>query len=97
MVRGHDQVMGDVDRIDATHTWVVYEGEPYADPLAGRHGSLVEVCASFSDAELVELCGHWEWRAELATRDIDRWWCWTVVRFGQRLLAGRRAQDHSQH
>ena len=41
-------------------------------------------------AYLQELCGYWEWRADLATRDIDRWWCWTVVRFGRRLLAGRR-------
>ena len=87
--------MGDVNRIDATHTFVVYEGPPYADPLVGKPGSLVEVCASLSDVELVELCGHWEWRADLATREIDKWWCWTVVRFGQRLLAGRRAVGHS--
>ncbi len=86
--------MGEVDRIDATHTWVVYEGPPYDDPLAGRRGSLVELCAALSDAELVELCGHWEWQAEAAANDMDRWWCWTLVRFGQRLLAGRRELRH---
>ncbi|MGA8977868.1 MAG: hypothetical protein WB473_02000 [Pedococcus sp.] len=86
--------MGEVDRIDATHTWVVYEGPPFEDPLVGRRGSLVAVCASLSDAELMELCGHWEWQADSATSDMDRWWCWTMVRFGQRLLAGRRELRH---
>ncbi|GAA2732353.1 hypothetical protein GCM10009867_08050 [Pedococcus aerophilus] len=83
--------MLDHDRIDATHTWVVYEGPPFADPLLQRPGPLVAACAAMSDAELEELCGHWEWRAGVATEEIDRWWSWTVVRFGQRLLAGRRA------
>jgi hypothetical protein len=82
--------MGDVDRIDAGTTWVTYDGLPYVNPAAGRPGTFVDVCLSLNEAELVELCSYWEWRADLATRDIDRWWCWTAVRFGRRVLAGRR-------
>jgi hypothetical protein len=88
--REHDQVMGERDRIDAGQTWVIYDGPPFIDPTVGRRGTFVEVCKSLNEAEIEQLCGFWEWRADLATRDIDRWWCWTVVRFGRRLIAGRR-------
>ncbi len=85
--------MGDMDRIDAQATWVTYDGPPYLDPTEGRGGTFVDVCLSLNDAELAELCGYWESRADLATRDIDRWWCWTVVRFGRRVLAARAANQ----
>ncbi|MEO5981350.1 MAG: hypothetical protein ABIQ13_03430 [Pedococcus sp.] len=82
--------MGEADRIDATQTHVLYEGPSDIDPLEGRAGSFVAACSALNDAELGELCRFWEGRADLAERDIDRWWCWTVVRFGQRLLANRQ-------
>jgi hypothetical protein len=88
--QAHDHLMGDVDRIDAGTTWVTYEGPPYVDPTEGHLGWFVDICLGLSDPELAQLCGYWEWRADLATRDIDRWWCWTVVWFGRRILAGRR-------
>lgn len=81
--------MDDVDRIDAGTTWVTYDGPPCIDPTEGRPGTFVDVCMSLNEAELEQLCDYWEWRADLATRDIDRWWCWTAVRFGRRLRAGR--------
>ena len=89
--------MGDLDRIDAGTTWVSYDGPPYVDPLEGHAGTFVDVCLSLNDAELVELCGYWEWRADLASKDIDRWWCWTVVRCGRRLLAGAHESRRRPH
>jgi hypothetical protein len=89
ILQEHHQVMAEVDRIDAGTTWVTYEGPPFVDPTIGRYGSFVDICLSLNEAELVQLCGYWEWRADLAERDIDRWWCWTVVRFGRGLLASR--------
>jgi hypothetical protein len=89
--------MGDVDRVESGTTWVSYDGAPYVNPLDGHFGSFVDVCLALNDAELEELCAYWEWRADLAARDIDRWWCWTVVRFGRRLLAGRRESCRHPH
>jgi hypothetical protein len=89
--------MGEVDRIDAGTTWVIYEGPPFVDPTLGRYGSFVDICLSLNEAELVQLCGYWEWRADLAARDIDRWWCWTVVRFGRRLLANQGGTRQRRH
>src|SRR6476620_1149736 len=87
-----DLRMGGVDRIEAGVTWVTDDGPTTLDPLEGRPGMFVEACASLTEAELEELCRHWEERADLAVRDIDRWWCWTVVRFGRRLLLARREE-----
>jgi hypothetical protein len=89
--------MGDVDRIDAGATWVTYAGPPFVDPTEGRRGTFVDVCMSLNEAELTEFCRYWEWRADLASRDIDRWWCWTAVRFGRRVLAGRRGSLRRPH
>ncbi|GAB3085089.1 hypothetical protein [Pedococcus soli] len=81
--------MAQVNQIAATQTWVVDDGPSCVDPLEGHPGSFVQGCAALTDAELTELCRYWESRADLAEEDIDRWWCWTVVRFGRRLLASR--------
>jgi len=90
-MRRDDPVMAAAqDRIDSGPTWVAWEGEPYADPTSGRPGALIEDALSLNEAELVELCDYWEWRSDQAVRDIDKWWCWTVVRFGRQLLAVRR-------
>ncbi len=89
--------MDDVDRIEAGTTWVEYDGPPFLDPTDGRSGTFVDVCQSLTEAELEQLCGYWEWRADLARRDIDRWWCWTVVRFGRALLAGRQDARQRRH
>lgn len=92
-MQADDRGVGHGDRIDAQATWVVYDGPPHIDPTEGRtRGSFVDACLALNDAELAELCDYWEWRAELATRDIDRWWAWTVVRFGLRIRAIRRDQ-----
>jgi hypothetical protein len=50
----------------------------------------MEEVLSLNEAELIELCNYWEWRSDEATRDADRWWCWTVVRFARHILAVRR-------
>ena len=89
--------MGDVNRIYAGTTWVTDDGPPYVNPTDGRSGTFVQVCLSLNDAELEELCCYWEWRADLARRDIDRWWCWTVVRFGRRVIAGRQETRKHSH
>jgi hypothetical protein len=50
----------------------------------------MEEILSLNEAQLLELCSYWEWRSELASRDSDRWWCWTIVRFARQVLAVRR-------
>ncbi|KRE55339.1 hypothetical protein ASG70_08115 [Phycicoccus sp. Soil748] len=87
-----DRGMGAVDRIEAGDTWVSDDGPTTVDPLEGHTGMFVDVCAALTEAELEELCRHWEERADVAACEIDRWWCWTVVRFGRRLLAARREE-----
>jgi hypothetical protein len=81
---------GPQERIDTGTTWVVWEGDPYLDPTSGRPESLMEEALSLNETQLLELCAYWEWRSELATRDVDRWWCWTVVRYARQILAVRR-------
>jgi hypothetical protein len=83
------------DRIDGRETWVAWEGDPHVDPTSGRPGAFIDECLLLNEAELEELCSYWEWRSDLATRDIDVWWCWTVVRFGRSLLNVRRG--HHPH
>lgn len=89
--------MGDLDRIDAGATWVTYDGPPFVDPTIGHPGRFLDVCLALNEAELTQLCDYWEWRADFAARDIDRWWCWTVVRFGRGLLAGQRESRPRPH
>jgi hypothetical protein len=87
----HHFVMGGAqERIDAGTTWVTWEGPPFVDPTSGRKGAFVDECMALNEAELLELCAYWEWRTEQVTSEIDVWWCWTVVRFGRRLLDMRR-------
>jgi hypothetical protein len=88
---------GAQDRIDAGGTWVDWEGEPFVDPTTGRPGAFIDECLELNEAELEELCSYWEWRTEQATRDIDVWWCWMVVRFGRSLLAVRRGHHPPPH
>ena len=78
------------ERINAETTWVSWDGEPYVDPTSGRPDSFMEEALSLNEAQLVELCAYWEWQAEVATREADRWWCWTVVRYARQILAVRR-------
>ncbi|MDR6865264.1 hypothetical protein [Phycicoccus sp. 3266] len=88
--------MGGVqERIDAQGTWVTWVGPPFVDPTSGRRGAFVEECMALNEAELEELCSYYEWRTEQVTTEIDVWWCWTVVRFGRRLLEMRRG--HTRH
>lgn len=92
----HHSVMGGVqERIDAQGTWVTWVGPPFVDPTSGRRGAFVEECMALNEAELEELCSYYEWRTEQVTTEIDVWWCWTVVRFGRRLLEMRRG--HTRH
>ena len=88
--------MGTQDRIVSGSTWVTWDGPQYLDPTEGKGGSFVDACMALTDAELVELCSCYEWRADGARRDIDRWWCWTVVRFGRAILASRRHEQGSR-
>ena len=81
---------GPQDRIQAGATWVAWDGAPHVNPTSGRQGSLMEEILSLNEAQLLELCSYWEWRSDLATRDSDRWWCWTIVRFARQVLAVRR-------
>ena len=81
---------GSNDRIDAGTTWVVWDDAPYVDPTSGRGAAFIEEAWSLNEIELVELCNYWEWRSDQAERDVDRWWCWTVVRFARQILAVRR-------
>ena len=87
---------GQQDRIGTELTWVSWEGEPYVDPTSGRPGAFMEDVLSLNAAELEELCNYWEWRSDQAVREIDRWWCWTVVRFARQVLAVRRGY-HPHH
>jgi hypothetical protein len=82
----HDAVMADGDRIDASATFVTYDGPPYVDPLEDRIGTLAEQCADLTLAELIELCRYWDWRGSHATSTLERWWCSRFVNLGQRLL-----------
>jgi hypothetical protein len=81
---------GQQDRIGTGTTWVVWDGAPYVDPTSGRGASLIEEALSLNEVELVELCNYWEWQSDQAEREIDRWWCWTVVRYARQILAVRR-------
>lgn len=81
---------GRQERIDAGTTWVGWDGEPFVDPTSGRRGAFMEEVLSLNEAQLVELCNYWEWRSERAEREIDQWWCWTVVRFARHVLGVRR-------
>jgi hypothetical protein len=81
---------GREERIDGGRTWVAWDGAPYIDPTSGRGAAFIEEALSLNELELVELCNYWEWRSDQATREIDRWWCWTVVRFARQVLAVRR-------
>jgi len=88
--RDHLVMAGGYDRIEAGTTWVVWDGPPHLDPTSGRPGSFIEEALSLNEVQLLELCSYWEWRSDQATRDSDRWWCWTVVRFARQILAVRR-------
>ena len=88
--RDHVVMAGRADRIEGRTTWVQWEGAPFVDPTSGRPGSLIEEALSLNELQLEEMCRYWEWRSDQATRESDRWWCWTVVRFVRQILAVRR-------
>ena len=89
--RRDDRLMaGRDDRIDSGSTWVTWDDAPYVDPTSGQGSAFIEEALSLNETQLVELCNYWEWRQDQAERDIDRWWCWTVVRFARQILAVRR-------
>ena len=76
------------DRIDAAHTWVAYDGDPFVDPLEGRTGVLGELCAGLTVAELAEWCRYAAWRRESAGDARAAWHYSTRLSLGQRLLVG---------
>jgi hypothetical protein len=82
--------MAGQERIESGWTWVSWDGAPFVDPTSGRGPSFIDEALSLNEVQLVELCNYWEWRSDQAEREVDRWWCWTVVRFARQILAVRR-------